>query len=146
MGLAKPQANRIARRKIAVQKSLPGDDRPGFVKSVGQAVEIERGNQNARGPTGRQQEPAVAEISHPFFAAGEMQQRNHGQRQLHRQHYLTQHQQLVTLLSPRSPMMTTAGMIAIKRVISRRTHGRMRQCMKPSITTCPASVPVIVLL
>ena len=32
------------------------------------------------------------------------------------------------------------------RVISRRTHGRIRQCMKPSITTWPASVPVMVLL
>ena len=32
------------------------------------------------------------------------------------------------------------------RVMRRRTHGWMRQCMKPSITTCPASVPVMVLL
>ena len=30
--------------------------------------------------------------------------------------------------------------------MSRRTHGGTLQCMKPSITTCPASVPVIVLL
>jgi hypothetical protein len=30
--------------------------------------------------------------------------------------------------------------------MSRRTHGLIRQCMKPSITTCPASVPVMVLL
>ena len=32
------------------------------------------------------------------------------------------------------------------RVISRRSHGWIRQCMKPSITTWPASVPVMVLL
>ena len=43
-------------------------------------------------------------------------------------------------------MMKTAGTMASERVMSRRTHGRIRQCMKPSITTCPASVPVIVLL
>ena len=43
-------------------------------------------------------------------------------------------------------MMKTAGKIASVRVIRRRNQGRIRQCMKPSITTCPASVPVIVLL
>ena len=48
--------------------------------------------------------------------------------------------------SPRMPMMTTAGMMASRRVIRRRSHGWMRQCMKPSMTTCPASVPVMVLL
>ena len=37
-------------------------------------------------------------------------------------------------------------MMASVRVISRRSQGRMRQCMNPSITTCPASVPVMVLL
>jgi hypothetical protein len=51
-----------------------------------------------------------------------------------------------TLLSPRMPMMRTAGMMASVRVMSRRSHGLIRQCMKPSITTCPASVPVMVLL
>ena len=30
--------------------------------------------------------------------------------------------------------------------MSRRIQGESRQCMKPSITTCPASVPVMVLL
>ena len=30
--------------------------------------------------------------------------------------------------------------------MSRRTQGLILQCMNPSITTCPASVPVIVLL
>jgi len=52
----------------------------------------------------------------------------------------------VTLLLPRIPIMRTAGRMARLRVMSRRTHGRMRQCMKPSITTCPARVPVMVLL
>ena len=52
----------------------------------------------------------------------------------------------VTLLSPRRPMMKTAGRMASVRVMSRRTQGLIRQCMKPSITTCPASVPVMVLL
>ena len=43
-------------------------------------------------------------------------------------------------------MTKTAGRMARVRVISRRTQGEIRQCMKPSITTCPASVPVMVLL
>ena len=37
-------------------------------------------------------------------------------------------------------------MMASIRVTSRRNQGRMRQCMNPSITTCPARVPVMVLL
>src|SRR6266545_4714059 len=36
--------------------------------------------------------------------------------------------------SPNSPMMVTAGMIAIRRVTSRRSHGRIRKLRKPSIT------------
>ena len=35
-------------------------------------------------------------------------------------------------------------MIAISRVISRRSHGRSRMLRNPSITICPASVPVSV--
>ena len=38
----------------------------------------------------------------------------------------------------------TAGMMAISRVISRRSHGRRRRLMNPSITIWPASVPVSV--
>ena len=38
----------------------------------------------------------------------------------------------------------TAGTIAISRVIRRRSHGRRRILRKPSITICPASVPVSV--
>ena len=52
----------------------------------------------------------------------------------------------MTLPSPRMPMMKMAGRMASKRVMSRRTHGWIRQRMKPSMTTCPASVPVMVLL
>ena len=52
----------------------------------------------------------------------------------------------VTLLSPRRPITNTAGKMASVRVMSRRTQGLMRQRMKPSMTTCPASVPVMVLL
>ena len=37
-----------------------------------------------------------------------------------------------------------AGMIATMRVISRRSQGRMRKFRKPSITICPAIVPVSV--
>ena len=51
-----------------------------------------------------------------------------------------------TLPAPRTPMTRIAGMIAKHRVTIRRTHGVSRQCMNPSITTCPARVPVIVLL
>ena len=43
-------------------------------------------------------------------------------------------------------MTRSAGTIASIRVIRRRTQGAIRQCMKPSITTCPASVPVIVMI
>src|SRR3974377_1095585 len=52
----------------------------------------------------------------------------------------------VTLLSPRRPITTTAGRMAIPRVITRRTHGLTRQFMNPSMTTWPANVPVMVLL
>ena len=41
----------------------------------------------------------------------------------------------LTAFSPRTPMTITAGMIASRRVINRRTHGRTRQCINPSITT-----------
>ena len=38
----------------------------------------------------------------------------------------------------------SAGTIAISRVIRRRSHGRSRMLRNPSITICPASVPVSV--
>ena len=38
----------------------------------------------------------------------------------------------------------TAGMMAIDRVISRRSHGFRRRFRNPSMTICPASVPVSV--
>ena len=41
-------------------------------------------------------------------------------------------------------MTMIAGMMAMSRVISRRSHGRRRRLMKPSITIWPASVPVSV--
>ena len=41
-------------------------------------------------------------------------------------------------------IITTAGTMATKRVISRRSQGRRRMLTKPSITICPASVPVSV--
>ena len=61
------------------------------------------------------------------------------------------HTQLVSLKlghehAPRTVMIRIAGTIASDREIIRRTQGRMRQCMNPSMTTCPASVPVMVLL
>ena len=37
-----------------------------------------------------------------------------------------------------------AGTMAMARVIKRRSHGRKRMLMNPSITICPASVPVSV--
>src|SRR6185437_11022432 len=52
----------------------------------------------------------------------------------------------VTLPSPRQPITRIAGTMAARRVIRRRCHGATRQRVKPSITTCPASVPVMVLL
>ena len=48
---------------------------------------------------------------------------------------------------PRSPYIATtmiAGTMAMRRVMSRRSHGRRRMLMNPSITIWPASVPVSV--
>ncbi len=50
-----------------------------------------------------------------------------------------------TAFGPRKPMTSAAGTIARPRLIMRRSHGRMRMRRKPSITICPASVPVMVL-
>ena len=41
-------------------------------------------------------------------------------------------------------MTQTAGTMASARVINRRSHGRSRMLMNPSMTICPASVPVSV--
>ena len=48
-------------------------------------------------------------------------------------------------MPPLAEITTSAGTIAIPRVTSRRIHGAMRIRRNPSITICPASVPVIVL-
>ena len=47
-------------------------------------------------------------------------------------------------LSPYIAVTITAGTMAMPRVMSRRSHGRNRRFRKPSITICPASVPVSV--
>ena len=44
--------------------------------------------------------------------------------------------------SPFQEMTITAGMIAIRRVVRRRRTGRILNLINPSITICPASVPV----
>ena len=41
----------------------------------------------------------------------------------------------------RYQMVRAAGMMAIDRVISRRSQGRMRKLRKPSMTIWPAMVP-----
>jgi hypothetical protein len=46
--------------------------------------------------------------------------------------------------SPKNTMVITAGTMASARVRSRRMMGRRRMRTNPSITTCPASVPVMV--
>ena len=51
------------------------------------------------------------------------------------------------LFTPVAPYMAatiTAGIMAIRRVIKRRNHGVSRIFRNPSMTTCPASVPVSV--
>jgi hypothetical protein len=48
----------------------------------------------------------------------------------------------VVPFSPEMIVTTTAGMIAMRRVMRRRSHGRRRMLRKPSITIWPASVPV----
>ncbi len=48
------------------------------------------------------------------------------------------------MLSPYTPITTTAGTMAIPRVMRRRSQGFRRKLRKPSITICPASVPVSV--
>jgi len=50
-----------------------------------------------------------------------------------------------TACSPRTAITTAAGMIASPRLMSRRSQGWMRMRRKPSMTICPASVPVMVL-
>ncbi len=65
---------------------------------------------------------------------------------MHRTTWLRLTRSVILVDSPRRPMIRMAGMTARVRVSNRRTQGRMRQCMKPSMTTCPASVPVMVLL
>src|SRR6266446_7804228 len=45
-------------------------------------------------------------------------------------------------LAPNRAATITAGIIAMRRVIKRRSHGRKRMLRKPSITIWPASVPV----
>ncbi len=72
---------------------------------------------------------------------------NMAKRKLQGQHRLAKREQIGhAAVSPRRPMTKTAGTMASVRVIRRRTQGAIRQCMNPSITTCPASVPVMVLL
>ena len=83
----------------------------------------------------------------PIFAlvAGEHHEREHGEGQLQAQDHLAE--DAAAGRCPRrrrSTRTTTAGMIAISRVMSRRSHGRMRMLRKPSITIWPASVPVSV--
>ncbi|MCY1171866.1 hypothetical protein D9M73_119910 [compost metagenome] len=48
-------------------------------------------------------------------------------------------------LPPVAEITISAGMIASERVTRRRSHGRTRMRRNPSITICPASVPVMVL-
>ena len=47
-------------------------------------------------------------------------------------------------LSPYRIVTAAAGMMAMLRVISRRTQGGMHSCGKPSLTACPARVAVTV--
>ena len=51
---------------------------------------------------------------------------------------------LFTPLAPYKAATITAGIMAISRVIKRRNHGVRRMLRNPSMTTCPASVPVSV--
>ncbi len=50
-----------------------------------------------------------------------------------------------TASAPRRAMNSAAGTMARLRLMSRRSHGRMRMRRNPSMTICPASVPVMVL-
>ena len=47
-------------------------------------------------------------------------------------------------VSPYIAVTITAGTMAMSRVMSRRSQGGRRMLRKPSITICPASVPVSV--
>ena len=93
------------------------------------------------------QEPAVPPLAHALARAGEVQQREHGEGKLQRQHHLAEGQQVGdAAVAAHADDEDRRQRSASVRVISRRTQGRMRQCMNPSITTWPASVPVMVLL
>ena len=137
-------------------------------------------------PRQRFQPRPVGERAHPAAVAGQLHQRNDGERQLKAQDRLAQDQQLEQPAVGRrhvpdavtgrtrggdlqgvragqrrhrcrnrllavlfgnvagSDSTSSAGTMAARRVTSRRTHGRTRSWTKPSITTCPASVPVSV--
>jgi len=85
----------------------------------------------------------IHELAHHLAAAGEYHQRHYGEAELHGEDDLAEDQQLSV---PRSPVKATTmmvGMMASERVIIRRSHGASLMFTKPSITTWPASVPVM---
>ncbi len=85
-------------------------------------------------------------VPHSLAGTGEVQQGKHGERKLQRQHHLAESQQVGDTAVAAQADDQHRRQNRQVRVISRRTQGWMRQRMKPSITTCPASVPVMVLL
>ena len=70
------------------------DDVPALFEGVGQAVHVQRGDQDGASPAGDEEEPAVAPFAHALRRTGEVQERKHGQRKLQRQHHLAQVQQV----------------------------------------------------
>src|SRR5258708_40318019 len=76
----------------AAWRSSTRDDVPGRFQRDRQAQEVHDGDQERAPPTTRKQQPAVTPRTHPLAGAGEVKQREHGERELEAQHHLTQNQ------------------------------------------------------
>src|ERR1700730_8933179 len=88
---ATDQAERMARLKACPDTNLEsesvstaGDDLPGCFQRVGQTVDVHGGDQDSTGPTSGQQNRAILPRSHSLAGTGEVQQRKHRKRKLHR--------------------------------------------------------------
>src|SRR5215468_1613172 len=113
-------------------------------RRIEQELDVEhhdRGGDDPRQDHPRTADPEGADL----LAIGhEQNQRDDRERKLHRQDHLAEDQELAGAARAQSAVMITTGTMAMARVISRRIQGGSRMWRKPSITICPASVPVIV--
>src|SRR5581483_2887414 len=79
---------------MAVQ-SAARDDLPGGFDGLRETIHIHECNQYGAAPTGQQEEAAGAPEAHAFARAGEMQEREHGEGELKREHDLAEGEEVV---------------------------------------------------